>query len=112
MSKNFKDSEMACDCCGEVKLDPHLFAILELVRLRFDSPVVITSGYRCPKHNESVGGASNSQHLLGTASDIVLKGVAPKDVYDFIDGIFPKTYGLGLYDTFVHIDVRQERARW
>lgn len=32
-------------------------------------PVSVLSGYRDPAHNDSVGGAGNSQHLYGNASD-------------------------------------------
>lgn len=33
-------------------------------------PVIISSGYRCPKLNAAVGGVKNSQHLKGEAADI------------------------------------------
>ena len=35
--------------------------------------MVITSGYRTPKHNKEVGGAPNSLHLVDRARDIVPK---------------------------------------
>ena len=34
-----------------------------------DVPMIITSGYRCPKLNELVGGKSTSQHLSLEAAD-------------------------------------------
>lgn len=33
-------------------------------------PIVVTSGFRCPKLNKAVGGAKNSQHMKGEAADI------------------------------------------
>jgi uncharacterized protein YcbK (DUF882 family) len=30
----------------------------------------IVSGFRCPRHNEKVGGKTFSQHLVGLAADI------------------------------------------
>lgn len=44
--------------------------ILEPFRKQFKVPVVITSGYRCPALNLKVGGANNSQHMMGEAADI------------------------------------------
>lgn len=36
---------------------------------------VITSGYRTPERNADVNGVPNSQHLDGTAADVVFQGV-------------------------------------
>ena len=44
--------------------------VLEPLREHFNKPVVISSGYRCPKLNLLVGGVSNSQHQKGEAADI------------------------------------------
>ena len=50
--------------------------ILEPLRAHFGKPVVVSSGYRCPKLNKAVGGASSSQHVLGQAADITVPGIA------------------------------------
>lgn len=44
--------------------------LLDPVRERLGAPVRVTSGYRPPKLNKAVGGASNSNHLYGCAADI------------------------------------------
>lgn len=111
-TKHFKSSEFACRHCGETKINSELIVVLELVRMHFNSPVTINSSYRCPTHNKAVGGADKSQHLLGTAADIVVKGVTPAAVYQFVDTVFPNSYGLGRYDNFTHVDVRNYKARW
>ena len=113
-TKHFKDSEFHCKCgnCKTIKISSELKAVLELVRHRFDSPVVITSGYRCPAHNNLVGGAPQSKHVEGIAADIRVKNVSPDTVYGFLDEIFPSQYGLGLYKGWVHVDVRSTKARW
>jgi uncharacterized protein YcbK (DUF882 family) len=41
-------------------------------------PIIINSGFRCPRVNALVGGVKNSQHLLGQAADI-----RPKDPQQF-----------------------------
>lgn len=53
----------------------HLCAdILEPLRERFKSPIVISSGFRCLDLNKAVGGASSSQHVVGQAADITIPG--------------------------------------
>ncbi len=44
--------------------------ILQPIRDHFDKAIHIVSGYRSPGLNKKVGGASNSQHLIGQAVDI------------------------------------------
>ena len=46
--------------------------VLEPLREHFGTPVIISSGYRCPQLNKAVGGVTNSQHQKGEAADIVL----------------------------------------
>lgn len=51
-----------------------LAEMLERIRSTLAVPVVVTSGYRCPRVNQAVGGATTSDHPQGHAADIV----APK----------------------------------
>ena len=44
--------------------------ILQPIRDAWGQPIKVTSGYRCPRVNELVGGVKNSQHVLGQAADI------------------------------------------
>lgn len=61
-----------------------IFYVLQPLRIKFGKPIIITSGYRCPKLNQLVGGVKNSQHLEGKAVDIVVKGMSPNDLIAFI----------------------------
>ena len=54
--------------------------VLQPVRDEFNSPVVINSGYRCPKLNKAVGSSSKSQHTKGQAADIEVPTFSNKDV--------------------------------
>lgn len=47
--------------------------LLEPVRAILGTPLIITSGYRCPDLNEQVGGSKKSQHLNGSAVDFIIK---------------------------------------
>ena len=49
--------------------------VLDPIRERWQSPIYITSGYRCPALNRKVGGVANSYHTRGMAADITTKSV-------------------------------------
>jgi uncharacterized protein YcbK (DUF882 family) len=89
---------------------------LEVLREHFQKPININSGYRSPEHNAKVGGAENSQHLLGKAADVVIDGVSPDEVADaiefLIDNKMMKQGGLGRYVDFTHYDIRGKKSRW
>lgn len=44
--------------------------VLDPLRRIYGKPIIISSGYRCPKLNTLVGGVSNSWHIQGNAADI------------------------------------------
>jgi hypothetical protein len=48
--------------------------VLQPMRDGLNEPIVISSGFRCPKLNAAVGGVSNSQHLKGEAADPFING--------------------------------------
>lgn len=53
--------------------------VLDPLREAYGNPIVVDSGYRCPKLNKAVGGVSNSQHVTGEAADIRTLSDRPKD---------------------------------
>lgn len=59
---------------------------LQPIRNYIGKPIQVTSGYRCQTLNNlpTIRGAKNSQHLTGQAADIVIKGMAPKQVIEKI----------------------------
>jgi len=114
LTNNFSRKEFACRCgCGSATIDYELLAYLQVIREILEKKITIISGHRCQKHNQRVGGAVNSFHLRGMAADIKIDGMTPSQVYDFLEENLPNhQYGIGLYNTFVHIDVRSKRSRW
>ncbi len=116
LSKSFKDTEFACHCCDSLPEDgmnPKLINLLQEIRDKVNQPITILSGYRCPKHNDEVGGAKHSQHCLGNAADITIKGKTAKGVQSFLNLYFyDKIGGMGSYNGFTHVDVREKHTRW
>jgi len=57
--------------------------IRHLVSLKagVDTPIRISSGYRCERLNSFLSGSHNSQHLTGEASDSVVDGWSVRDYY-------------------------------
>jgi uncharacterized protein YcbK (DUF882 family) len=106
----FRPSELACKCCGKVHIDDKLIDLLDAIREKVGEPVYITSGYRCENRNKKVGGAKHSQHVLGKAADIRVKSMSTKQLAKFLEKNF-KIGGMGIYPTFVHVDVRQYSSR-
>lgn len=91
-------------------IDEKLVAYLEQIRAHFDAPVYISSGFRCAVHNASVGGASRSYHMRGQAADITVSGISPAELARYAEQI--GILGIGLYDSFVHIDTREKKSFW
>ena len=121
MTKNFKLKEFKCKCDCDMPLEVYENIIklsnqLQFLRDYTGRPITINSAYRCPKHNKKVGGSKTSQHLSGKAADITIQSLKPAEVFVIIEDLIDMGHmlqgGLGLYDTFVHYDIRKNKARW
>jgi len=122
---NFSKSEFECKCGCEMPNDVldniKLLAIqLQTIRDYVGQPIKINSAYRCEFHNNMIGSNSKtSQHLLGKASDITINTFTPNEVADVIENLLVNEMlgsfyigGLGRYNTFTHVDIRDYKARW
>ena len=113
LSPHFRVREFACrDGSDLVKIDTDLVALLEQIRTAAGGAVVINSGYRTAFYNQKVGGARYSQHLLGRAADIAVEGVSPLLAAQMAEYYLGSHGGIGVYQTFTHVDTRTTRARW
>lgn len=96
----------------EFILDGRVFklaAVFESVRnLCQDKPIIILSAYRTLEWNRKIGGAKNSQHVQGRALDLKHTKLFNAEFYKIIkENIdYLGITGLGLYKTFVHVDIR------
>lgn len=113
ISENFRGREFDCPgvgCCDKTLIDEKLVEYLQKIRDHFGKPVYLT-GYRCPVYNaKTPNAATNSRHTKGMAADFHIDGVAPLKIAQYAESIGIK--GIGLYDTFVHIDTRETKSFW
>lgn len=113
VSKHFRVREFASkDGADKVLIDDDLVTLLEKIREAAGGAVTINSGYRSPEHNAAVGGVSNSQHVKGTAADIVVEDTDPLTVGQIAEYILGNRGGIGVYQTFTHVDTRAKKSRW
>jgi len=87
-------------------MDPLFVAMLDNAREIAGVPFVITSGWRCEKHNaELKGAARNSWHMRGCAADIA---AASSDLrYSVVTSLLSVGFCyLGIGDTFVHVQLK------
>lgn len=91
-------------------LKPALLRALKSVERHYGRKVVVTSGYRSPKHNRKVRGARNSLHMYCAAADIQVAGVDKWQLASYLRSM-PGRGGVGTYchTDSVHIDIGPER---
>lgn len=113
LSPHFRLREFASkDGSDKVLVDDALVELLEQIREAAGGAVTINSAYRSPAHNAAVGGVSSSQHLYGRAADIVVSGASPLLVGQIAEYYLDRRGGIGVYQTFTHVDTRTIRSRW
>jgi uncharacterized protein YcbK (DUF882 family) len=100
---------MRCQRTGaETPIDPRLLDLLYRISQRTHQKIQIVSGFRAPMFSM----ATLSYHTRGMAADIRIPGMTPLMVRDLAESM--GVGGLGYYPVsgFVHVDVRDDHARW
>lgn len=84
--------------------------VLEYIRIHYNKPVTVNSGFRCKKLNTATGGSKKSQHMTGQAADIEIAGVDNLDLAKWImnnlnfDQLICEFYKPGIPDSgWVHV---------
>lgn len=91
-------------------MDSTLLNKLQILRDEIGKPIIINSGYRTKEYNKKIGGSPKSQHMLGKAADIKVNGMAPEALAKKAE--IAGFNGIGIYKTFIHVDVRAKKTRW
>ena len=69
----------------------------DIIRDYYKKPLIISSGYRCPKVNKAVGGSDKSQHQYGNAIDFHIQGVPLTQIFnDISSGVIKAKDGKSL----------------
>ena len=118
LSTNFSRHEFACHgdhCCDHsAPISTELVSALQSLRETIGQSLTVSSGFRCRKHNRAIHGSKDSQHCLGMAADLdVPENLTSEELAQAAEQI-PAFYrgGIGVYATWIHVDVRGTRARW
>lgn len=99
-----------CPCCGEQSQCLDLKEKLSKLSERIGKDIIVTSGYRCRKHNQQVGGSTNSFHLREKAADIFVEGVPLEQLAK--EAKLVGFHGIGIYKKHLHVDTRDVSAEW
>ena len=106
----FKLSEFDCPCCGKNNISKDLIDKLNVARYMAKTAFVINSGYRCEKHNKSVGGSKDSSHLKGLAVDI--KATSGTKRFIIAKALFDAGFDrIGIVKTFIHCDIDNDKIK-
>lgn len=123
LSKHFSTREFNCKCshesCKEQRISKDLIDNLEIIRVQVGQPLIVTSGFRCGKHQSDIRNSGQSTvvakkkstHELGDAVDIVPRD--GKDVQGYFLRIVATRFdSIGLSNSFLHVDQRKGFRRW
>lgn len=118
LSNHFSKQELSCKCsfsdCIEQRISKQLLKNLEALRLDVGGAIVITSAFRCAKHQKALRksgiqtAVGQSTHELGDAVDVQYKDL--QRLYTFAEHHFE---AIGTANTFLHLDTRSgKKRRW
>jgi len=93
---------------GQMMKD-EILEMIDKVREIYGKPIHINSGYRTPKHNDAVGGVSNSSHLKGLAIDVACN--TSKDRYELMSIMLDVGFNrIGVSSSFLHVDIDKSKT--
>ena len=105
----FKLSEFAFKCCGSVAMNEEFLLKLDRARAIAKIPFIVTSGYRCEKHNRAIGSLDTSSHLKGRAADIACTSDRNRYLI-LVAAIASGIKRIGVYKTFLHLDYDRKKT--
>ena len=105
----FKPKEFLCSCCGEEHMEESFVRILDELRSRSMTPLKVSSGWRCPKHDEEIHGSGN--HPTGLAADIACWSSGTRYILlrNALSLSIPR---IGIGKGFIHLDTNPDKPRF
>jgi uncharacterized protein YcbK (DUF882 family) len=92
-------------------MDVELAEVISAIESHYINQLVIHGANRCWNHhrlecirnNQTV--TAKSDHLIGKALDFHIEGVDHKEVYKWLDSVFPGKYKIRRYKWGIHVSV-------
>lgn len=107
---NFKPHELRSKGNGNLRLHYGTMDALQRLRDAMKRPIIITSYYRDPDYNASVGGAEASRHMSGMAVDTTTY-CTEMGRWSLIHHASVAGFrGFGIYKGFTHLDTGPHRV--
>lgn len=115
LTENFVLAEFHCQCpsalCVYSFVSMALVTCLQIIRDRIGQSIYVTSGYRCPQHNEDEGAEPDSRHVAGMAADITTMDKSITEQIYMHAMSLQTIRGIGRYEyngklVRLHLDVR------
>ena len=97
------DTRLACSHCGRMEMQDSFMQKIGRIRHEVGVPLRVTSGYRCPVHNNAVSSTGeNGPHTTGHAVDIAADS---RLRYHLVNAALAEGITrIGIAKTFIHLD--------
>lgn len=120
LATNFTVGELATSGgrpSDRARISCELVRCLQSLRTHVGRAVFVTSGYRSYQRNVAIYQArgqrpTNSQHSSGRAADIRISGMTGLEIAKLTMQLCGTSIGVGVGNSFAHVDVRGAWARW
>lgn len=108
LTQHFSREELACKHCGQMHIPLASIERLQALRDKVGHVLRVTSGYRCPEHNNVVSSTGRKGPHTKAAFDIAIYG---EDAYRLVRAAIDVGFtGIGVKQTgpveqrFIHVD--------
>jgi len=108
LTVNFSRDELACKHCEKMEIPLASIQRLQRVRDRVGHFLKVSSGYRCPEHNNAVSGTGYTGPHTKAAFDVAVHG---NEAYSVVQAAIAEGFsGIGvnqkgpLEQRFIHLD--------
>lgn len=106
---NFSKHEFDCRETGDNAMQEDFMDLLQDIRKVYGKPMIITSGYRHPRHSVEIIKSKPGEHTYGVAADISMHGDDVREFMVIASGFGVRRFGLKqkgpLASRFIHIGI-------